>query len=36
MGDFEGIWVFKVAGDGGGGKMWFVIFIFRVLVFKVA
>lgn len=36
MGDFEGIWVFEVASDGGGGKMWFVVFKFGVLVFKVA
>lgn len=36
MGDGEGFGFFKVASDGGGGKMWLVIFIFRVLVFEVA
>ena len=35
MGDFEGIWVFEVTGDGGGGEEGLVVFESGVLVFEI-
>ena len=36
MGDFEGIWVFEVASDRGGGEEGLKVFEFSVLIFEIA